>query len=123
MWTAAKRAASGLPTTRSALKFTAGMFGFSVLCSNLQSCSVPWAGDLKKKTWSSRLEKADHTRTREIHYRSDRETGYRYPVVMIRSKARRPDEEDTKPVSCFPLDADDTGLETATWDCFSVPKQ
>merc|ERR1712118_316617 len=101
MWTAAKRAASGLPTARSALKFTGGMFGFSLLCSKIQGHnhnSAHWAGDLKKKTRSSEFDVKDgetsKTKTKEIYFRTDPETGYRYPVGVIgfnQSNLMRPD--------------------------------
>ena len=126
MWTAAKRAASGLPTARSALKFTGGMFGFSLLCSKIQGHnhnSAHWAGDLKKKTWSSEFDVKDgetsKTKTKEIYFRTDPETGYRYPVGVIRSKPTR--EDPRKPGYWFqPVESDATGWENATWETFSV---
>merc|ERR1719321_327846 len=119
MWTAAKRAAAGLPTLGTTLKFTCGLLGFSVLCANFQRRNepVPWAGDLKKKTWSSGFDKKDETRTYETYMRTDPETGYSYPVGVIRKKRKPPE----KPASYFQLiDSDSIGWETATWESLSV---
>jgi hypothetical protein len=127
MWTAAKRTVSGLPTLSSALKFTGGMFGFSVLCANLQGHNnAHWAGDLKKKTWSSEFDIKDRTssKTYETQFRTDPETGYRYPVGVIRSKRTRADGKTREPGPWFqPIEIDATGWETATWEFSSVPRQ
>jgi hypothetical protein len=126
MWTAAKRAASGLPTLSSALKVAGGLFACDVLYTNcVQRNSSTWAGDLNKKTWSSgfTMNERKTSRTYETKIVSDPETGYRYPVGVIRSK--RLDGDAKKSNSGFkPVEFAAPGWENAgAWEPLPLPVQ
>jgi hypothetical protein len=111
MWTAARRAASGLPR---ALKFAGGLFVFDLMYFNHRGHDAPWVGDPKKKTWSWSIEK-DPTKTSEIIFAADPERPYKsFPVRVIRPKTTEPHED----ANFEPVDA--AALESAMWQPWSV---